>query len=150
MWLRDQYRIFLSYFYRHIFDGPCIDLKVTGIIHFINRHNIWIGSNVLLKRNCELNPSANTGKQAIVIGNNSEIHENTVLRTFEGHIHIGDYSSINRWGYIWGSGGVDIGSRVRIGPRVNITSSNHIFKDRSRPIMEQGLSTGPITIADDV
>lgn len=125
-------------------------MQATGPIVIINRMNIQLGRNVLLKRGCELLPSSNGIEATIKIGDNSEIHEGCVLRTFGGYIEIGDFCSLNRSGYIWGGGGVSIGNLVRIGPRVNITSSNHIFKDRHQPIMEQGMSLAKISIGDDV
>ncbi len=149
MWLKDQYRSALSHFYGHVFSGSCVRLKVSGIVRFINRRQIWIGSDVLLKRECELLPSKELLEKSIIIGNHSEIHEYCVFRTFRGTIVIGEYCSFNRDGIVWG-GGVSIGNKVRIGPRVMITTSNHVFSDRERPIMEQGVDCGEIVIADDV
>lgn len=39
---------------------------------------------------------------------------------------------------------------VRIGLRANIITNNHVFSDRQRPIMEQGVVCAPVTIEDDV
>ena len=78
---------------------------MSGPVRFINRRKIWIGNNVLLKRNCELLPSAGATEKAIIIGEHSEIHEDCVLRTFGGYIHIGSYRSLNRSGIVWGWGG---------------------------------------------
>jgi len=150
MWIMDKYRQLLSYIYsRLFFIGPRKGLKVTGIIYIVNNKSIWIGNNVLLKRNCELLAGKNH-KPSIIINDNSEIHENCVLRTFDGYIYIGSYCSLNRGTMIWGAGGVKIGDKVRIGPRVNIASNNHIFKDRLRPIMDQGSECQPVIIEDDV
>lgn len=150
MWIMTIYRTALSAFYSKIFNGPCKRIKVGGPVRFINRRQVHIGNDVLLGKNCEFIPSRKTIAQAIVIGDHSEVHEDCVLRTFDGYIHIGKSCSINRQGYIWGGGGVTIGNMVRIGPRVNITTNNHVFKDKSRPIMEQGQDFSPIVIEDDV
>lgn len=150
MWIMNQYRRLLSSFYRRCFSGPSGNLQVTGPVRFINRHKIWVGNNVLLKRNCELLPSGNAAKNAIIISDYSEIHEDCVLRTFGGYIHIGSHCSLNRSGMIWGGGGVTIGNKVRVGLRANIISSNHVFVDCARPIMEQGLICAPVIIEDDV
>ncbi len=149
MWLMEQYRSALSHFYWHIFSGPCVRIKVSGIVRFINRRQIWIGNDVLLKRNCELLPSKELSEKAIIIGNYSEIHERCVLMAFRRPIVIGEYCSFNRSGIVWG-GGVTIGNKVRIGPRVMITTTNHVFSDRDRPIMEQGVDCGEVAIEDDV
>jgi acetyltransferase-like isoleucine patch superfamily enzyme len=73
-----------------------------------------------------------------------------VLRTSVGYIHIGKSVSINRSGIIFGAGGVTINDNVRIGPRVNIFSNNHIFNDRSTPIVNQKISLKKVTIQNDV
>ena len=148
MLIMHMYRNCLSRIYSRMFDVPCSGLRVTGLVHHINRKSIWIGNAVLIKKSCELLPGKN--RRSIIIGNHSEIHEGCVLRTFGGHIHIGEYCSVNRMGIILGAGGVKIGNKVRIGPRVNIVTNNHVFKERDRPIIEQGLNIAPVIIKDDV
>ena len=146
----NQYRVVLSLLYRQIFNGPCARLQVTGLVRFINRRQIWIGNDVLIKRNCEFLPAVKSLDRAIVIGDHSEIHEDCVLRTFGGFIHLGEKCSLNRSGYVWGGGGVKIGNMVRIGPRVNMMTNNHMWDDKSRAIMDQGAAFGKIVIEDDV
>lgn len=138
----------LGSFYSLLFKGPCTGLKVTGLIILGNPKNVQLGKNVLLKRNCEL--LAGKREKSILIGNKSEIHEYTTLRSFKGYIHIGDSTSINRSGNIWGEGTVKIGNNVRIGPNVNIISNNHVFQTRKKLIMEQGSRSLPIEIKDNV
>ncbi|WDP90548.1 MAG: acyltransferase [Desulfobacter sp.] len=150
MLLMDIYRESLGFFYKRVFNGPSSNLRVTGTISFVNRKKIWIGDNVLLKNNCALLPGSNSKEFAIKIGDFSEVHEDCVLRTFQGFIYIGKKCSLNRHCYLLGSGGITIGNMVRIGPRVNLITNNHIFKERDRPIMEQGESHAPINIKDDV
>lgn len=53
-------------------------------------------------------------------------------------------------GLILGAGNVEIGNMVRIGPSVTITSGNHIFSDRNRPIAEQNIKFKAVFIRDDV
>ena len=96
-----SYRRLLSAFYRQCL-GLCRNLRVSGIVHFVNRRQIWLGSNVLLKRNCELLPSLGVVEKAIFIGDHSEVHEDCVLRTFDGYVHIGTYCSLNRLGIVFG------------------------------------------------
>lgn len=150
VWIMDKYRYLLGRFYGKIFNGTCARLQVTGPVRFVNRRKVWIGNDVLLSRNCELLPSRDSPQKAIVIGDYSEIHEDCVLRAFGGYIHFGEKSSLNRAGYVWGAGGVTIGSMVRIGPRVNIMTNNHVFEDLSLPIMEQGDVSGEIIIENNV
>lgn len=146
----DLYRNVLARIYSagFLFDGPCKRLKVTGLFRFTNSRSIYVGNDVLLKRNCDL--LADKRKKSIIIGNHSEVHEDCVFRVFGGYIHIGEKCSINRSGMIWGASGVTIGNKVRIGPRINITTNNHVFSDRNRPIMDQGSEFAPIVIKNDV
>jgi acetyltransferase-like isoleucine patch superfamily enzyme len=129
------------------FSGPCKNLKVTGMFKVQSPRFIHIGNQVLLKTDCELMPGSK--EKSIMVLDHSEIHERCVLRAFNGHIHIGRHSSINREGIIYGAGGVTIGDYVRIGPRANIVSANHNFRDPKKKIMEQGLTCKPVTIKDD-
>ena len=39
---------------------------------------------------------------------------------------------------------------MRIGSQINITTNNHVFKDRDLPIMEQGTTYAPVVIEDNV
>lgn len=65
------------------------------------------------------------------------------------HVELGDNVTLNNGVTIDGYGGVKIGNFVRIAHRVTIMSSDHVFDDRDIPIYKQGLSSAPVTIADD-
>jgi len=68
----------------------------------------------------------------------------------ESGITIGDGTSINRNTLVQGSGEVNIGKNVLIGPSVIIWSSGHkIDSPPDGPIKGQGLTFGTITIEDD-
>lgn len=140
--------VFYSFLYSVLFKKHNSGLLVTGTVRFNSPSNIHLGSNVILRRACEL--LAGNQPDSIVIGNQSEIHEYVTLRSFGGNIKIGDRTSINRMGLILGSGNVEIGNMVRIGPSVTITSSNHVFSDRNKPIVDQGIECKPVVISDDV
>jgi len=137
-----------SFIYCIIFNSFNNDLTVTGKIYFKSPRNISLGRGVLLKRSCEL--LANSKSKSIEIGSFSEIHEFVILRTFGGSISIGQKCSINRFSQILGAGDVTIGDMVRIGPSVIIVSSNHIFKNKSIPIVDQGIELKKVIIEDDV
>ena len=49
-----------------------------------------------------------------------------------------------------GSGEIIIGKNVLIGPNVVLRSNNHKFGIVSKPIKEQGMTSGKIKIDDDV
>lgn len=65
-------------------------------------------------------------------------------------IEIGDHVCINHHTTISGIGALKIGSFVMIGPNCNIITANHGFSDSSRPMMFQGVVSGPVEIGDDV
>ncbi|MBN1295232.1 acyltransferase [bacterium] len=63
---------------------------------------------------------------------------------------IGDYSGVNDGCFLEGTGGIHIGRFVRIAPRVEIMTSNHVYSDPDTPIKLQGLAVSGVTIEDDV
>ena len=65
-------------------------------------------------------------------------------------IRIGRDSLIGEYCVIRGQGGVHIGDRVYTSPLVQIVAVDHVFDDRSRPFVEQGITARGITIEDDV
>lgn len=65
-------------------------------------------------------------------------------------ICIGEDCLIGEYSVIRGQGGVHIGDRVYTSPFTQIIAVNHVFDDRSRPFIEQGITAEGITIADDV
>lgn len=87
---------------------------------------------------------------SISVGKNCWIMRNAMLVTYAGTIEIGDDVSINPGTIIYGNGGVKIGNATRIATGTVIVAANHIFDDRSTPIMKQGLTMKGITIGDDV
>lgn len=79
------------------------------------------------------------------------------LRIYEGvtfwypyRIRIGNNVSLNEWVYLSGFGGLNIGNNVRIGHRVSVITSDHVYDDLTRPIYQQGLTAHTVNIADDV
>ena len=57
---------------------------------------------------------------------------------------------MNEWVYLSGFGGLAIGNHVRIGHRVSIITSDHVYSDISTPIFRQGLIAASVVIEDDV
>ena len=85
-----------------------------------------IGDNVRILRNVTLS-SSESGK--ISIGNNTHIGESTIIHS-KHEIIVKDY--------------------VIIGPQNIIVDSDHIYRDKSTPIIKQGYNTKGILIEDDV
>lgn len=86
----------------------------------------------------------------IKLGTRVQIREYAVLESVTGgHIKIGDGSVVGYGSWIHGTGGVQIGVNVLIGPSVAITSTTHRY-DFKLPITSQGLRIAETVIEDDV
>lgn len=66
------------------------------------------------------------------------------------NISIGEGTGANRFCFIHGGGGVEIGRKVMLGPFVTIYSQNHNWRDREVLIADQGKSRAKVVIEDDV
>lgn len=91
------------------------------------------------------------GGGKVTVGRNTAIDIGTVLRADGGFIRIGDDCSVNPYCVLIGSvKGLIIGNGVRIAAHSAIIAQNHVFKDSSRYIYLQGISSKGIIIEDDV
>lgn len=86
----------------------------------------------------------------IEIGEGCRIWHGVELHSWGGHIRIGNYSSLNPYCILYGHGGLDIGSHVRIATHVVIVASNHRFDLHEIDIADQGITTKGIVIEDNV
>jgi acetyltransferase-like isoleucine patch superfamily enzyme len=92
----------------------------------------------------------------IRIGRDSLVMHGSVLHVYNfrniphSGIWIGDNSLIGELNVIRGQGGVRIGHRVYTSPMVQMLAVNHVFDDRQRPFVEQGITAQGITVEDDV
>ncbi len=89
----------------------------------------------------------------ITVGDDSEVRHNAVIEVsgrYNGCVRIGDHSVIGVGSWLQGSGKIDIGDDVIIGPYASIVSTNHQYEDVDTPIARQPLTTGEITIENDV
>ena len=82
------------------------------------------------------------------IGYKTQIREMTFF--WDPHkISLGNNVSVNRMTEINGEGSIEIGDNTRIGPYVFITSTNHIFNNKSLEITKQGHKKGKVIIEED-
>jgi acetyltransferase-like isoleucine patch superfamily enzyme len=104
-----------------------------------------IGENVIIEKGALLlNP------ERIRIGSNVYIGHYAILRGYDrGEMVIGDDTWIGQFCYINSAGGVQIGSRVGIGPAVKIMSSKHAEEGRRVPVLLCDLEFAKVTIEDD-
>jgi len=97
--------------------------------------HIWVGSS---------------SSESVNIGEHCLIHRGVQIYTWKGRITIGNHCSINANSIIYGTGGVKIGSGVRIAANTTIVASMHRFERTDIPIKDQGYTADGIEIEDDV
>jgi acetyltransferase-like isoleucine patch superfamily enzyme len=82
------------------------------------------------------------------LGIRSVIESFSCINNAVGDVIIGDYTRIGLHNTIIGP--VTIGSHVNLAQGITVTALNHNFTDSSKRIDEQGISTSPVIIKDDV
>ncbi len=114
--------------------------------------HIRLGHGAYLDKGTYLHACPN----GIDIGPNTIVMYGALLHVYNfrelphSHIHIGRDCLIGEYTVIRGQGGVDIGDRVYTSPFVQIIAVNHVFDDRERPFVDQGITAEGIIIEDDV
>jgi acetyltransferase-like isoleucine patch superfamily enzyme len=116
-----------------------------GSGRFDRRDFASIGENVVIE------PGVLAFKpEKITIGSNVYIGHYAILRGYDrNEMVIGDDTWIGQFCYINSAGGVEIGSRVGIGPCVKFMSSQHSEEGRHVPVLLCDLEFGKITVSDD-
>lgn len=82
------------------------------------------------------------------LGRRSVVESYCCINNAVGDVTIGDHTRIGIHCTVIGP--VCIGNHVNLAQGITVTALNHIFKDSSRRIDEQGVSTKPVVIGDDV
>lgn len=82
------------------------------------------------------------------LGDHSIIESYSCINNAVGDVVIGDYTRIGIHNTIIGP--VCIGSHVNLAQGITVTALNHNFEDKEKRIDEQGITTKPIIIGDDV
>ena len=82
------------------------------------------------------------------LGDYSVIESFACINNAVGDVIVGDHTRIGLHNTIIGP--VDIGSHVNLAQGITVTALNHNFSDTNKRIDEQGVSTNPVTIEDDV
>ena len=83
-----------------------------------------------------------------VLGERSVIEDYSIVNNAVGDVIIGNRTRIGLGNTVIGP--VQIGDKVNCAQNVTITGLNHNFQDVSIAINDQGISTHPVVIADDV
>lgn len=82
------------------------------------------------------------------LGKYSVVEDFSCLNNAVGDLIIGDYTRIGLGNTIIGP--ATIGHHVNLAQNVTVTGLNHNYQDADKRIDEQGVSTRPVTIEDDV
>ena len=82
------------------------------------------------------------------LGDYSVIESFCCINNAVGDVIIGDYTRVGLHNTIIGP--VTIGSHVNLAQGITVTALNHNFTDTEKRIDEQGVSTSPVTIEDDI
>lgn len=82
------------------------------------------------------------------LGRNSVVESFCCINNAVGDVIIGDYTRIGIHNTIIGP--VTIGSHVNLAQGITVTALNHVFSDPGKRIDQQGVTTQPVIVADDV
>lgn len=82
------------------------------------------------------------------LGAHSVVESYSCINNAVGDVIIGDHTRIGLHNTIIGP--VTIGSHVNLAQGITVTALNHNFSDLDKRIDEQGISTNPVTIGDDI
>ncbi|WP_319588539.1 acyltransferase [uncultured Desulfobulbus sp.] len=90
--------------------------------------------------------------QAISIGKNSFLRSHAMVNAGppEGHVTIGQRTSIGQNTILYGNGGLLIGNDVMIGGNCFIVASSHVYEQSDKPMNQQGFTAKGIRIGNNV
>ncbi len=122
------------------------DVSIRG------KENLTMGEYTTINRGAQIDAVA---KNQIVFGDRVsigpfvEISCTSHFSKLGKGIKIGDDSAIGGYSFIGASGGVEIGSNVIMGQYVTFHAQDHIYKNKDKPIKDQGVTEKGIVIGDD-
>lgn len=132
-------------------------LKMDGIAAIENGVRIRFADQLHLGRNVYIDQGVylHACPGGIEIGDNTFVMHGSVLHVYNfrdlphAFIRIGRNSLIGELNVLRGQGGITIGDRVYTAPQVQMLAVNHVFADRTRPMIEQGITAEGIVVEDD-
>ncbi|MFN8006962.1 MAG: acyltransferase [Terriglobia bacterium] len=133
-------------------------LKMPGLAAVEKGVRIRFGKNITLEHGAYIDEGVylHACDNGIHIGKNTFVMHGSVLHVYNfrsiphSGIWIGNDSLIGEYNVIRGQGGVRVGDRVYTSPMVQFMAVNHLFDDRMRPFVEQGITAEGIVVQDDV
>jgi acetyltransferase-like isoleucine patch superfamily enzyme len=109
-------------------------------------YNITIGNNVTIDDNCLID---GRGGEGIIFEDGVIINRNCMIQAKNGHIKLGERTSIGSNSVIVSMSGVEIGKAVLTAGNCYISAGAYKFDDLETPIMDQqAFSKGPIIIGE--
>jgi acetyltransferase-like isoleucine patch superfamily enzyme len=82
------------------------------------------------------------------LGDYSVVESFSCINNAVGDVVIGDHTRVGLHNTVIGP--VTIGSHVNLAQGITITALNHDFGDKSQRIDDQGVSTDPVIVGDDI
>ena len=82
------------------------------------------------------------------LGDYSVVESYSCINNAVGDVIIGDYTRVGLHNTVIGH--VTIGNHVNLAQGITVTALNHNFTEKDMRIDEQGVSTTPVTIGDDI
>ncbi|MGQ0604429.1 MAG: acyltransferase [Anaerolineales bacterium] len=133
-------------------------LKMEGLAAIENNVRLRFADQIRLGHGVYLDQGVylHATPSGIRLGANTIVMHGAVLHVYNfrnmphAGITIGRDSLIGEYTVIRGQGGVHIGDRVYTSPFTQIIAVNHVFDDRTKPFVEQGITAEGIVIEDDV
>jgi acetyltransferase-like isoleucine patch superfamily enzyme len=131
--------------------GKKVFVGRNTIIH--NVSNISFGKNVTIDNNCQIDGFSSEKilfGDCIKIGSYSTLSATSHLSKFGKGLKIGNNSAVGQFTQFGAAGGVEIGNDVIMGSYISFHSENHNFKDNTKLIREQGVTSKGIKIGNNV
>ncbi len=127
-----------------LFMGKRVQLRHTGLIH--------LGRSVIIEDGVLIDALSLEGVQIddnVTIARGAVIQCTGVISQLGVGMSVGTNSAIGAYTFIGAQGGVQIGSDVIMGPRVNIHSEDHGYDDVNTPMRLQPVRRQGVVIEND-
>lgn len=85
----------------------------------------------------------------IILSDKAYIHDDVLIQG-SGTISLGEYSYIGSFSVVGSNDMISIGNNVIIAQNVSIRDTDHNFSNTDRPMNQQGITTAPVIIENDV
>lgn len=121
----------------------------TILFLFIYRPFVVKNGKVIIGKRVKIKNFDHFGKLKIVLKKNARIH-NDVLIQGSGKLTLGKRSFIGQYSVLGINESIEIGDDVMIAQNVSIRDTDHAFTRTDIPMNQQGITTAPVVIEDDV